>query len=133
MTWAVRPAFALTIMEACLGIICASMPALKNSMQSCFHIVIDPFTYGSSTTNRRWKNPFYRSYEQSFHGYFKRSDRSNQRPNAPQNSYIGMRINCVLLWTHRLMCKALIIRNGGTNLRQRARKKYKSISPYSSP
>lgn len=90
-------------MEACLGIICASMPALKNSMQSCFHIVIDPFTYGSSRTNRRWKNPFYRSYEQSFHGYFKRSDRSNQGPNAPQNSYIGMRINCMLLRTHRLI------------------------------
>ncbi|OMP88065.1 hypothetical protein BK809_0002822 [Diplodia seriata] len=74
VTWAVRPALALTIMESCLGITCASMPALKSGLQRCFHVVIDPFTYGSSKSlSRRWKNPFFNSYQQSIQDYFDRS------------------------------------------------------------
>ncbi|OJD35903.1 uncharacterized protein BKCO1_14000166 [Diplodia corticola] len=78
VTWAVRPVLALTIIESSLGITCASMPALKSGVLRCFHIVIDPFTYGSSkSTSRRWKNPFFNSYQQSFRDYFDTSGSRN--------------------------------------------------------
>ncbi|KAH7063581.1 hypothetical protein B0J12DRAFT_735464 [Macrophomina phaseolina] len=98
VTWAARIVFSFTIVEACLGIICASMPALKNSLQRVFHIVIDPFTIGSSKTNRRWKNPFFRTYQRSFKDYFSSSQPTsnpsrtsgrvvNKGPVTPQNTY----------------------------------------------
>ncbi|KAH7015945.1 hypothetical protein B0J12DRAFT_545432, partial [Macrophomina phaseolina] len=36
-TWAARPAFAITIIESCLSVICGSLAALRNSLHQCFH------------------------------------------------------------------------------------------------
>ncbi|GME28208.1 integral membrane protein [Neofusicoccum parvum] len=49
VTWAARWVFALTLVEACLGAICASVPALKNSFQRLLRVVVDPFVLGGSS------------------------------------------------------------------------------------
>lgn len=100
VTWAARMVFAFTIVEACLGLICASMPALKHNMQRFFHIVIDPFTVGSSKSNRRWKNPFFPTYQKSFRDYFgsSQSQKNPSRmsgqilksPATPKNTFMSM-------------------------------------------
>ncbi|KAL1646525.1 hypothetical protein SLS58_003111 [Diplodia intermedia] len=48
VTWGARWAFALTHIEACLGAICASVPALKNSLQRLLRVVADLCPLGSS-------------------------------------------------------------------------------------
>lgn len=52
VTWAARWVFALTLVEACMGAICASVPALKNSLQRLLHIFIDPFRLDSISSRR---------------------------------------------------------------------------------
>ncbi|OMP83916.1 hypothetical protein BK809_0001299 [Diplodia seriata] len=48
VTWGARWAFALTHVEACLGAICASVPALKNSLQRLLRAVVDLCSLGSA-------------------------------------------------------------------------------------
>ncbi|GME66101.1 integral membrane protein [Neofusicoccum parvum] len=72
VTWAARWAFSLTVLEVDLGLICASMPALKNKLQRMLHVIIDPFTLNSLKASGRWRNPFFASYQKSWNDYFGR-------------------------------------------------------------
>ncbi|KAH7063074.1 hypothetical protein B0J12DRAFT_157523 [Macrophomina phaseolina] len=96
-TWAARWAFALTVVEASLGLICASIPALKSSLHRLAAACVSSTTAVTSSSRRRskrWKNPFFRSRSSQMYVNWSPSDGSGQAggaPDAPQNTYTDAR------------------------------------------
>ncbi|GME47983.1 Integral membrane protein [Neofusicoccum parvum] len=88
-TWTSRWAFALTLVESSMGLICASIPALKSSLHRSFTAFISSTTAGSKS--KRWKNPFFRSYRSSqAYVNWSSSDASRRTeggPTTPHNTY----------------------------------------------
>ncbi|KAK7718030.1 hypothetical protein SLS57_006177 [Botryosphaeria dothidea] len=99
-TWAARQAFALTVVEASMGLICASIPALKSSLHRMFSALSSTASGKRrtwSSRRRTWNgrrktwNPFFRSRSSQMYVNWSSSDASRQTqsgPGAPRNTFI---------------------------------------------
>ncbi|KKY15822.1 putative integral membrane protein [Diplodia seriata] len=102
-TWNARWPFALTVVESSLGLICASIPALKGSLSRLFSSFIKPIRSANRNSKlyggRRWTNPFFASMKRNSQMYnfnwsgetptdSHRSRNAEGGVAAPQNTYV---------------------------------------------